>query len=189
MWPVWISVATWAGSHLRTDTMNKDRLCIPRRDLLTIRATVGVTVAISAMAWWYTLFSFPVSMVQLFIPRRVMGDPADIDDYINVFLKWDELLLFTNSFLWLAYLFWDLKVAGMVKTSWSRLLVSGALALVTLGPGAALGLGWLWREQGITFGRHWGAVISAEPEVAPAGVAGEKNRRDSGIDEKIAVQQ
>ena len=70
---------------------------------------------------------------------------SDLIGFTREFLKFDEAFLFLNTFLWLAYPFWDMKHAGMVQKSWMELLLWTIGATFVLGPGAAAGLGWLWR--------------------------------------------
>ncbi|KAH7175113.1 uncharacterized protein B0J16DRAFT_349566, partial [Fusarium flagelliforme] len=67
-------------------------------------------------------------------------------------------ILFTATFIWLAYLFWDIKHAGMLQTNWLKIYTYAACTIVMLGPGATAGLGWLWREDVITNKRHKAAV-------------------------------
>jgi hypothetical protein len=60
--------------------------------------------------------------------------------------------------IWIVLLFKDLKKARMVETSWVVLLVGYWLAVSSIGSGAALLAGWLWREQILATKRHWAAV-------------------------------
>jgi hypothetical protein len=71
---------------------------------------------------------------------------TDFVSFIQEFLRVDQLSLFGNTFLWLVYLFWDLKAAGMLRRSWLTLVLYMATSILALGPGATAGLGWLWRE-------------------------------------------
>jgi hypothetical protein len=77
------------------------------------------------------------------------------------FLKFDELFLFGNTFIWLGYLFWDMKHAGMLQASWFRIVLYATCTVLCFGPGAAVGLGWLWRENVITNKRHKAAITEA----------------------------
>lgn len=174
MWPVWISALTWGISKLFfTDTMLKDRLYDPKKDLPVMRYTVGTCVTISALAWWYTLASSGFSPLELFIPRHLAsGVTEGLDAICLVFIQWDEALMVTHLFMWLALLFWDMKYAGMVTQSWVAIVGYAVGSLVLLGPGATLGLGWLWREDVITNKRHWAAVTKESIQ---------GGRRDSGI--------
>ena len=63
-------------------------------------------------------------------------------------------------FLWLLYLFGDMKKAGMVEDSWLSILMKGAATLLLAGPGVTVGLGWLWRERILATRWHKDAVVS-----------------------------
>jgi hypothetical protein len=69
--------------------------------------------------------------------------------------------MFGNTFLWLGYLFWDLKVAGMLQTRWFVLVLYLVTSTLVLGPGATAGLGWLWREYVLANSRHKDAITEA----------------------------
>ncbi|KAL1304847.1 hypothetical protein AAFC00_003772 [Neodothiora populina] len=189
LFPIWVSTATWLLSKLRPSTMRSDRLWAPTRDLSIMYYTVGTTAAISTLTWWTTLSLSGISPLTLFFPSAYASAGTDIDSFVNIFLKWDELLMFANAFLWLAYIFWDLKVAGIMQTSWARIAVYSIASLVAVGPGATLGLGWLWREDRITNGRHWAAVVSPEIAGTPANKeeAFEKVRKDSGTESGVVT--
>jgi len=60
--------------------------------------------------------------------------------------------------IWIVLLFKDLKKARMVETSWVVLFVGYWLAVSSIGSGATLLAGWLWREQILATKRHWAAV-------------------------------
>ena len=64
-------------------------------------------------------------------------------------------------FLWLLYLFGDLKTAGMFKESLISVIVKGAATLVLAGPGVTLGLGWLWRERILATKWHKNAIVAS----------------------------
>lgn len=87
----------------------------------------------------------PFSLSTIFIPPA-----ATQDEFVPAMrrcLQYDELFTFASSFLWLGYLFFDLKQADMVKQNWEALLVMSGLSLACFGPGATLAAGWLWREE------------------------------------------
>lgn len=182
MFPVWMSAGTWALSKLAfTDTMAQDRLVDAKRDLPIIKYTVYTTVGISMLVWWYVCASSPFPLTQLFVPRSLPGESSNLEDFTRHFLKWDQAFMFANSALWMAYLFWDMKAAGMVKESWITIAMYAAATTLACGPGAALGLGWLWREDVITNRRHKSAIV----EGFETGKQGQKHGYSSGAgDEK-----
>jgi len=77
------------------------------------------------------------------------------------FVQFDYLFCFGSTFLLLGLLFADMKKAGMVKTSWLTLVFSAIATTAIAGPGATIGLGWLWRENVLATKRHKGAILKA----------------------------
>jgi uncharacterized protein (DUF2062 family) len=63
----------------------------------------------------------------------------------------------------------------MVTQNWFTVLAALAIGTVLLGPGGAVGVGFLWREYIITEKRHRGALTM---ERVRAGISrGEKSRK------------
>jgi hypothetical protein len=60
--------------------------------------------------------------------------------------------------VWLAFLFWDMQKAGMLKEGWLRTVLMGCVLVPLVGPGATLGIGWLFREQILATRRHKDAL-------------------------------
>lgn len=96
-------------------------------------------------------------MIPIALPNFLV---ADLAAFARSFLQWDQVFLVFNSFIWLAYMFWDLKHAGMIANGWLTIMAFGVAATIVLGPGAAIGLGWLWREETLAYKRHKDAVTS-----------------------------
>jgi hypothetical protein len=69
------------------------------------------------------------------------------DEYIRLFIQFDELFSFSAWLLWLMYLFGDIKRAGMLEESWVSIVLKGVAIFVFAGPGVTIGAGWLWRER------------------------------------------
>ena len=141
-----------------SDTITYDRIHATEHDWPTIRFTVGSFVALSAAVWIYSLPHSPFSLNELFVPW--LDIPPTLVENLRNFIQYDFLFSFGSAFLWLGYLFSDMKNAGMVNTSWSRIIPTAALTTLALGPGAAVGLGWLWREQILATKRHKAAITS-----------------------------
>jgi hypothetical protein len=159
MFPVWVTFSqSLAAYTIIPDTINYDRIHATERDWPTIRFTIGSFVALSAATWIYTLSHSPFSLCELFVPRLEI--PHTLVENLRNFIQYDFLFTSGSALLWLGYLFYDMKKAGMVNTSWSRIIPMAALTTLALGPGAAVGLGWLWREQILAIKRHKAAVVS-----------------------------
>lgn len=171
MFPVWVAIIQRVLAYtVMPDTVEHDRIYAPKRDLPTIRITIGACIALSTGVWLYTLSMSPYSPLTLFIPS--LGTSAESMDWTEVirnFVQYDHLFCFGGALLWLAYLFGDLKGAGMMTQSWIRIVSSAILTVAAMGPGAAVGLGWLWRESVLADTCHKAAIVKGRGE----GVVGE----------------
>lgn len=160
MFPAWISFTAMLLSSLIPDTTVSDRFESPNRDMPVIQYTIGTLITVSSTVWLFTCIStilqneFP----SVFVPDSLTSQTTNFAAFTQEFLKFDEIFLFGNTFLWLGYLFWDLKHAGMLKTTWIQLLAYLIGSVLLLGPGATAGLGWLWRENILVNKRHRDAV-------------------------------
>lgn len=144
--PVYVSVLQYVlKKTVMPDTVMHDRIHNVNADMRTIQFTIGSLCAFSAGTWWYTLYAAPYSWAMLFIPNLAEGQTGD--EYIRMFLQFDEIFSIGACYLWLLYLYGDMKNAGMMTDSWISIILKGAVSLVTLGPGVTVGLGWLYRER------------------------------------------
>jgi hypothetical protein len=156
--PVYVSVLQFVlKKTVMPDTIQKDRIENPSRDMPTIQYTIGSLCALSAVTWWYTLYSAPYSWMTLFIPNIAPGQTGD--EYFRMFLQFDELFSLGACLLWLLYLYGDMKKAGMMEDSWIGILLKGVVSLVALGPGVTVGLGWLYRERLLATKWHKDALV------------------------------
>ncbi|KAF3006804.1 hypothetical protein E8E13_010424 [Curvularia kusanoi] len=158
--PIWASALQYLlKKTILPDTIKVDRVKSPIRDLPIIKYTVYTTCAISATIWWYTLYNAPFSAATIFIPD-VAGTKTD-DEFVRLFMQFDEIFFMTACMLWLLYLFGDLKRAGMMDSSWISIVSMGLATIIVAGPGATFGLGWWWREQLLATKWHKDAVVAA----------------------------
>jgi hypothetical protein len=160
MFPIWIFLTTMILSSFIPDTTITDRFEAPNRDLPVTRYTIGILAGVSSIVWVATcITAFSRYEIRtIFVPQSLPSQAADLASFTREFLKFDEIFLFGNTFLWLIYLFWDLKHAGMLNTKYIQLLAYLAISTLLLGPGATAGLGWLWRENILASKRHRDAV-------------------------------
>lgn len=163
MSPVWISLGGTLLSKMVPDTTISDRLNAPKRDLPIIRNTIVSLAAFSSIIWIWTCINAGSlhGILGLFVPEHLPPQTTDFVSFIREFLRIDQLSLFGNTFLWLGYLFWDLKAARMLQTSWLTLILYMVTSILALGPGATAGLGWLWREYVLANMRHKDAIMEA----------------------------
>lgn len=110
--------------------------------------------------WQYTLFFAPYSVLEIFTPDITGANTGD--EYIRLFLQFDEIFCMVAGFLWLLYLFGDLKKAGMVGDSWAIIILKGVATFMIAGPGATIGMGWLWREKVLATKWHKHAIVAVE---------------------------
>lgn len=175
MFPVWMFLATRLFSKFVEDTTVVDRFEGPERDVPVIRYTIGTLVAVSSTVWGWTCFQALCQggLLSIFIPQMLPEQTTTLATFTREFLKFDEIFLFGNTFLWLGMLFWDLKSAGMLKISWATLGIYLVGSVLVLGPGATAGLGWLWREEVLISKRHKDAVVERDVDDL-GGVFGKK---------------
>lgn len=160
MFPVWLALGTRGFGAVVGDSTVVDRFEGTERDVPVIRYTIGLLVAASSIVWGWTVFQG--GMWSLFIPQMLPGQTTTLASFTREFLKFDQIFLFGNTFLWLGMLFWDLKFAGMLKVSWIRLVVYLIGSVLVFGLGATAGLGWLWREEVLVGKRHKDAVVEED---------------------------
>ncbi|KAL2015409.1 hypothetical protein VTK56DRAFT_5533 [Thermocarpiscus australiensis] len=160
LYPLYVALALWAVSRLFRDTTPTDKLYRTRRDLPVMRWYVGAASALSAAVWLWAWAAGPGYGIRgVFVPGAVPRDVLpSLTEFTRQFLRWDELFGFGSHLLWLAYLFWDLRSAGMLREGWLRVVVMGIVSLLLVGPGATLGLGWLFREHILATRRHKNAL-------------------------------
>lgn len=157
--PLWVSLGQWLLRRtIMPNTVRHDRIHGVTRDIWPIRITVGMLAILSGAIWLYTLISAPFSLTALFLPSR--EGLQSFAGSIQELLKWDHLYFAGSSLLWIVYVFWDLKKAGMVQQSWAVILSGLAAVTMLFGPGAATAAGWLWREEVLATRRHKGAVVN-----------------------------
>ncbi|KAF2835087.1 FAD/NAD(P)-binding domain-containing protein [Patellaria atrata CBS 101060] len=148
-----------ARSGLSPDTVGQDRKTAPRRDVPWLFVTVGACVVSSALTWLSTLFLAPFSMAQIFVPYWREPETHSWAENCTATVQWDYIFLFAAAALWIVYLFYDLRRAGMVQAGWGTLVVRAVVVGLLAGPGAMLGVAWLGREWVLVRRRHKDAVL------------------------------
>lgn len=156
--PVWTFILQFVlKKTVMPDTVQEDRIKNPTRDLPVINYTIYSLCAISAATWWYTLYNAPFSPAELFVPNVAAMKTGD--EYIRLFIQFDEIFSLGAGFVWLLYLFEDLKRAGVMDDSWVGIVGRGVVTLIVAGPGVTIGLGWLWRERLLATKWHKDAIV------------------------------
>ncbi|GAB1319710.1 FAD NAD(P)-binding domain protein [Madurella fahalii] len=156
LYPVYLSLTLYLVSRLWKDTTAHDKIRATQRDLPTLRWSVGLACALSAAVWvWAWL---PHGVRAVFVPAALPRSTPGLTEFTREFLRWDEVFGFGAHLVWMGYLFWDLAHAGMLREGWVTVMAVGVVSVLALGPGATLGLGWLFREHILATRRHKDAL-------------------------------
>lgn len=148
------------------DTTKHDRIYNVYADLPSIRFAIKVLAGISGLTFNWVRCTSHVPISRIFFPNWALIEtllrsaPASLDfvPAMSTFLQVDETVCFIGAFFWMALLFYDLKEAEMIGTSWYRLALCACLGTFVAGPGATVSLGWLWREEILAVKKAKGSV-------------------------------
>ncbi|KAK2882375.1 hypothetical protein FQN49_000430 [Arthroderma sp. PD_2] len=166
MFPLWVSLGQLlAKLAILPSTIEDGRHYGAKRDMGTIRLTVAMAAVWSTISWFACIilalffadpivFSFRGCLESLSENRGQGSWPYDQSG-----LPYNYLFTVGYSFLWIFYLYWDLKKAGMIAHNWLTLLSVFFLGGLCIGPGAAIALAWLYRENILATQRHNEALI------------------------------
>ena len=176
LYPVWVSLSFQVLSlalalprrhGLGANVMTTGKTSI-RRDLRVVRLVVGVASILGATRWLWTAATattggYVGGLAGVFVPAGIPGRMVGFDAFCREFLRWDEVFAFGAHLVWLGYyLLWDTRIKRengwwgidwAVNAGWWAVVVLGtAMAVLAVGPGATVGLGWLWREAVLVAG-------------------------------------
>jgi len=147
MFPVWVALIQLVLTYsFKLAATQESRIGDHIQDLQIIRTTISLSIVLSAGVWIYTFIMSPFPLRMMFLPHFPSPGHGWVE-IVGNFVQYDHLFCWGSALLWLGYLFRDLKKARMVQQSWVTLLVGAVVTTVVLGPGATVGLGWLWRED------------------------------------------
>ncbi|ETS80030.1 hypothetical protein PFICI_07559 [Pestalotiopsis fici W106-1] len=81
LFPLWICfIQNFATRYiLKPSTVGRDRLYNPTSDLVAIRRTVLILVAMSTISWQYTVYCGRASLTELFFPAFPVRDIRDLN--------------------------------------------------------------------------------------------------------------
>lgn len=158
--PVYLSAALYLISRLWRDTTATDKLYRTERDLPTLRRSVGLASLAAAAVWVWAAWLSPHGVLATFAPSAwpARSRMPDLTAFSAELFRWDEVFGLGAHLVWLGYLYWDLAHAGMLPEGWLRVMGIGLASVLAVGPGATIGLGWLWREQILATRRHKDAL-------------------------------
>lgn len=139
MTPVWVGIVNFVLAETLGRTSLRATKHGPPKVLL------GTMCLVSSGVWLYTLTHCGYSLSTIFLPEKAAQH--DFVGHMRRALQFDEISVFTSSFLWLAYLLWDVNSAGLVGDDWTIKAATLPFLIAAVGPGSAFALGWLWREN------------------------------------------
>lgn len=167
LFPVWLSISHYILSKFFVkDTTKYDRIYKPSTDLPYTRFAMTALASVSALIFNWVRWQSSFSLGYVFFSNvGSISAPFTILNSLNLvsgmalLLRTDQISCVLACFTWLALLFKDLKDAGILQTSWVRLISYAVLITYVCGPGTMIAMGWLWREQLLASKRAKGAVI------------------------------
>lgn len=108
-------------------------------DKKSVTFAIAPFIALAAGAWLYTVLNSPYPLTTMFIPQPLVEDTWVLR--MRRAIQFDQLSVYGSSMLWLIILVQEEGSVGVV----GFVLGAGVLTVV-VGPGAAVGLCWLWQE-------------------------------------------
>lgn len=137
------------------DTTKSDRIFNPQADMPYTRFGVWAFAAISALTYNFVRFTSREPLTTIFLPdwmplkqTAVSADGSlTLVSGLRLLMQVDEIFCFAAAFLWLTYLFGDLKRADMTSVSWIIFVAFLVAGTYLVGPGAVVILTWWWREN------------------------------------------
>ncbi|KAJ5341828.1 FAD binding domain protein [Penicillium brevicompactum] len=150
-------------------TMHADSMGNQLRDLPYTRTCIHALTLICGVAWVACL---PRTLLagESWMARFIDGDyTSALRD-----IKLEETGLLLSAVFWLMLLIRDLKQAGMVESSWVKLVSMGLALGAVGGPAVVFGLGFMWREETLATKREKHAITRekyAEKSMLEVGLA------------------
>jgi hypothetical protein len=108
----------------------------------TVALVLAPLIAISAAMWIYTVLNCPHPLAHVFWPEELVVDTWL--GRLRRILQFDYLFLNGVGLLWATVLLRDVGMRGFGETV--KIVLVAGMATAALGPAAALGLMWVWRE-------------------------------------------
>ncbi|KAF2870210.1 hypothetical protein BDV95DRAFT_595748 [Massariosphaeria phaeospora] len=111
----------------------------------SVTLLVAPMIAVSAATWIYVLSSSPYSLRERAWPAAVAEETFAMR--MRRILQCDALFMFAGTFAWLGYLLGEMWSARLIDAKQVAGFVAvGIASLGAVGPGATVGVLWLWRE-------------------------------------------
>ncbi|KAI9148932.1 FAD-dependent monooxygenase BOA8 [Paramyrothecium foliicola] len=150
LFPLFIVIFHRVLSSLGPNDARNDRLKNLRVDMKYLRPAYFIGGIFAAIVRLYVLATDPSSADNTIISSAqqlwssVLGSgEADWGTLVRA----NHVLVFVGGLLWMLLHFRDLKSSGRSNASWIKIIgVLGGTTFI-FGPGAAMALGWAWREE------------------------------------------
>jgi hypothetical protein len=147
LYSVRMTIAYYAISFLAS-ILPLPRLALRGSYRTTVTVMLAPCIAISAALWIYTLFNCPYPFSHIFWPQAFAEDTWI--NRLRRILQLDYVFVSGTGLLWVFGVLRDAGLHGVAGTM--KIALLGGIATVCVGPGATLGLLWLWREMMVTSG-------------------------------------
>ena len=142
LYVVRISLAWYAVNFIsRSISIPAFRSNMSYRTMVTLLYAPFIGIAVAF--WTYTILYCPHKLSEVFVPRVTTEDTWVL--HMRRTLQYDQLFVHGSSVLWVAL---DSRRNGLGSAI--RVIAAGLLLTALVGPGASLGMLWLWRERKLT---------------------------------------
>ncbi|KAK4184073.1 hypothetical protein QBC35DRAFT_68914 [Podospora australis] len=162
LFPISVALSLWGLSRCFPDTEDKDKVMNLRGDLPVIRCYVCFLSAVAAWAWisrgWADATTWGFGLFRTFLASGTAPATASFSENLLRFWQWEGVYSLTCQFMWLGYLFWDLRRAGMLQEGWWTVMSAVAVGFFVAGPGTTTGVAWLGREYVLAYRSHKDAM-------------------------------
>lgn len=143
MFPLWIAVTQFLLTSLlpigsKTSNVSQEKFWV--------RLTVIPPALISSAVWVYTWIKAPYTMGEIFLPTKLIETEVGLLA-LRTLLRWDWVIFFGSTVVWLCFLAADLKRSGFVRYDWYVWAIVLVPMVGVVGPGATITGAWLLREE------------------------------------------
>lgn len=149
LFPIWTTIAHRVLKATVKDTTNRDRIDAPTKDLPLLRlayllagcasGTIYIWLNVTSPRSWQS--NWQEALTAVTHPNARGSGPA------SQILVLNHVVALGSSLVWVLLNFRDLKKANKTELSSVKLVIGLSAIAVLFGPGAALCLGWYWRER------------------------------------------
>ncbi|KAH8592118.1 hypothetical protein B0O99DRAFT_549387 [Bisporella sp. PMI_857] len=148
LFPIWTAIFHRFFASFVSDTTFHDRIENPRADMPYLRQAYAFGAAVSGVAHLY-LWITATGDTRYLLPG--IGTYQNIlrpaTPGFRLLMRNNELITLSSGLIWLLLHFRDLKKSRRLKATWAKVIGILASTIMLIGPGAAMAVGWAWREE------------------------------------------